>query len=120
MIRGVSVTVLRPVAGGRDRLGNETSGEPIRETVDNVLIAPGGESGTTSDMEAQRTDGDTLSLQVHFPKTYTQSLRGCTLELPGRWAEFNPYRVEGNPMPYIDANTPTSWHMPVRAVSARG
>ena len=120
MIRGVSITVLRPTCGGRDRFGDAAEGVPKPETVDDVLIAPGGEAGSTEDLEAARTDGDSLSLQVHFPKGYTAELRGCELMLPEPWARFNPYRVVGQPMPYIDANTPTRWNRPVKAVSARG
>lgn len=120
MIRGVSVRVLHPTCGGRDRFGDMAEGVPKPETVDDVLIAPGGEAGTTDDLEAARRDGDMLSLQLHFPKSYSGDLRGCDLELPHPWDGFNPYRVVGDPTPYIDANTPTRWHMPVKAVSARG
>ena len=44
MIRGVSITVLRPTCGGRDRFGDAAEGVPKPETVDDVLIAPGGEA----------------------------------------------------------------------------
>lgn len=119
MITGISVTIIRPTEGTVDRFGDEVPGE-TRESVNNVLVAPGGDSGSTDDLEAARVDGDVLSLQVHFPKTYTGNLRGCQLELPAPWDAFNPYRIVGNPTPYIDANTPTPWHMPVRVEVARG
>lgn len=120
MIHGVSVTVLRPTCGGRDRFGDMSEGVPKPERVDDVLISPGGDVSSNEDLEAQRTDGDELSLQLHFPKAYKGELRGCELMLPAPWDAFNPYRVVGQPLPYIEANTPTRWDRPVRAVSARG
>ena len=120
MLHGVTVEVLHPTCGGRDRFGDMTEGVPKTETVADVLIAPGGDVGSTDDLEAMRKDGDEVSLQIHFPKAYKGDLRGCDLNLPAPWDAFNPYRVVGNPQPYIDANTPTRWHMPVKAVSARG
>ena len=120
MIHGVSVNVLRPTCGGTDRFGDMSEGIPKPETVEDVLVAPGGDMGGTDDLEASRADGDVLSLQLHFPKTYEGRLRGCEVELPHPWDGFNPYRIVGDPVPYIDANTPTRWHMPVKAVGARG
>lgn len=114
MITGISVVILRPTEDGTDRLGNPVKGEPERQTVGNVLVSP----GATSDMEAARPDGTVVAYTLHFPKTYTGSLRNCEVELPAPWE--GTYRVIGDPREYIDANTPTNWHMPVEVEDANG
>lgn len=116
MISGTTVTVLRPNFDGTDRFGEPVEVEPTAETVDNVLIAP----GATDDLEASRPDGVRVDLTLHFPKTYNQDLRGCTVMLPAPWANEKGYRVIGEPKPYMDANTPTKWHMPVEVVAVHG
>ena len=110
-MRGIEVTVLRPTRT-TDRLGNEVDGEPEREQVENVLVAP----GPTADMEASRPDGVTVALTLHFPKTYTASLEGCSVELSAPWA--GTYRVIGNPMPYM--RSPGQWNRPVEVEMAHG
>lgn len=114
MIRGVSVDVMRPVAGVRDRFGNATVGSVSTETVSNVLVSP----GSTLDLEASRPEGVEVAYTLHFPRWYVDSLKGCSVELPEPWAGV--YRVIGDPKPYIDANTPTPWHMPVEVERANG
>lgn len=110
-MRGIKVTVLRPTRT-TDRLGNEVDGEPEREQVENVLVAP----GPTADMEASRPDGVTVALTLHFPKTYTASLEGCSVELPEPWE--GTYHVIGNPMPYM--RSPGQWNRPVEVEMAHG
>lgn len=110
-MRGIEVTVLRPTRT-TDRLGNEVDGEPEREQVENVLVAP----GPTADMEASRPDGVTVALTLHFPKTYTASLEGCSVELPEPWE--GTYHVIGNPMPYM--KSPGQWNRPVEVEMAHG
>lgn len=110
-MRGIEVTVLRPTRT-TDRLGNEVDGEPEREQVENVLVAP----GPTADMEASRPDGVTVALTLHFPKTYTASLEGCSVELPEPWE--GTYHVIGNPMPYM--RSPGQWNRPVEVEMAHG
>lgn len=114
MITGTTVTVLRPTAQRPDRFGNVTYGTPTSETVDNVLIAP----GATSDLEAGRPEGVQVAYTLHFPKTYSASLEGCSVVLPAPWS--GTYRVIGDPSPYMDENTPTPWHMPVEVEAAHG
>lgn len=114
MISGTEVAVLRPGAPTVDRFGNEVPGEPTRETVGDVLVVP----GATEDMEASRPEGVTVAFTLHFPKGYEKSLEGCSVELPAPWA--GAYRVVGDPRPYMDANTPTRWHMPVEVEAAHG
>lgn len=114
MISGVAVTVLRPVSAGTDRLGNALHGVPASETVYPVLVVP----GATSDLEASRPEGVQVAYTLHFPKGYDASLEGCSIVLPAPWA--GTYRVIGDPRPYMDANTPTRWHMPVEVEAAHG
>lgn len=114
MLSGLTATVLRPVEGESDRLGNPTVSQWEPEAVDGVLVAP----GATSDMEAARPEGATVALTLHFPRTFSGSLRGCRVELPAPYA--GTYRVIGDPRPYIDANCPTTWHMPVEVEAADG
>lgn len=113
-MRGVSVTVVRPELVDIDRFGNAVIRSTGTETVDDVIIAP----GATADMEASRPEGVTVAFTLHFPKGYSESLEGCEVILPAPWA--GTYRVIGNPRPYMDANTPTRWHMPVEVEAAHG
>ena len=114
MIRGVEVTVLRPGEPELDRFGNMIPGALSEETVGNVLVAP----GASADLEASRPEGASVAFTLHFPKTYASSLEGCSIALPVPWS--GTYRVIGDPRPYIDANTPTGWHMPVEVEAAHG
>ena len=114
MISGTTVTVLRPTITGTDRFNAPTYGTPTEETVANVLVAP----GATADLEASRPEGVTVAYTLHFPKTYTASLEGCSVVLPAPWT--GTYRVIGDPRPYMDANTPTPWHLPVEVEAAHG
>lgn len=117
MISGATVTVITPGEPTVDRLGNRVPGEPTTATVDDVLIT----APTTDDMEAARAEGVTLAYTLHFPKGFTASLRGCTVVLPEPWDnDGRGYRVKGDPRPYMDANTPTRWHMPVNLEAADG
>lgn len=114
LISGVDVGVSSPVNGEPDRLGNPTViyGTPV--TVENVLVAP----STTNDMEAARPEGVTVAYTLHFPKTFTESLEGCLVTLPAPWG--GTYRVVGDPMPYIDVDTPTPWDRQVDVEAAHG
>lgn len=113
MIKGVSVTVRTPTSESVDRFGNAVY-TFTESTVDNVLVSP----GATSDLEASRPEGVTVAYSLHFPKSFTSSLEGCEITLPDPWA--GTYRVIGAPSSYIDANTPTPWHMPVEVEFAHG
>lgn len=113
MISGVTVTVNKPTVQSVDRLNNPVySFEQV--SVANVLVSP----GATDDLEAARPEGVSVAYTLHFPKTYTGDLEGCTVELPAPWS--CTCKVIGKPTPYIDANTPTPWHMPVEVEYAHG
>ena len=112
-MKGVSVTVRSLVQTGVDRFNNPVV-MPIEQTVDNVLIAP----GATQDLEASRPEGVSVAYTLHFPKTFSGSLEGCKITLPEPFSGV--YSVIGNPMQYMDENTPTRWHMPVEIEVAHG
>lgn len=91
-MRGVSVDVRSPVAGkAKDALGNavETWGEPV--TVDDVLVAAG---AAVDSLESNRPQGIVVSYTLTFPKSFTASLRGCQVRVPG---DANWYDVVGDP-----------------------
>lgn len=116
MIRGRMVTVLTPNQTGVDRLKNPVYGEPIPTTVDNVLIVP----GATTDLEETRPDGVTVALTLHFPKTYSGDLRGCSVVLDGEYA--GTYHVIGEAHPYPKENCPDKnpWYMAVEVEACHG
>lgn len=113
MIKGVTVTVKSPIDGQPDRFGNVTRTYSSSD-VANVLVSP----GSTVELEASRPEGVTVSYTLHFPKSFNGSLEGCIVTLPAPWA--GDYRVIGDPRSYIDANTPTQWHIPVEVEAAHG
>lgn len=114
MIRGRTVYVLVPNQTGLDRFNEPIYGEPERVTVDNVLI----EAGDTAGLGATREDGASIDLTLHFPKTFTGNLRGCSVELPAPWP--STVKVDGDPQPFQDENCPTPWNRPVGAVVVHG
>lgn len=97
----------------RDGFGNdaESYAEPV--PVD-VLVQP----GSCKDLDATRPEGVRVALTLHFPKTWTESLRRAKVELGGRYE--GEYRVVGDPRPYMDANCPTPWNMPVEVEAVDG
>ncbi|BBH49873.1 hypothetical protein Pcatena_04600 [Parolsenella catena] len=103
------VTVVRPTVE-RDDLGEPTLGEPTREAV-RCVVCP----GTTSDMDAPRPEGVTVAYTLHFPKTYSGSLRGCSVEVRGE-----TYDVVGDPRRTTDAATPGPWNLAVEVTRADG
>lgn len=113
MLSTATVTVETPVADGTDRFGNAVH-QTVANAVEGVLVAP----GATADLEAGRPDGVTVAYTLHFPRSYTEPLEGCTVVLPEPWA--GRYRVIGDPRPYMDANCPTRWNRPVEVEAAHG
>lgn len=104
LISGCAVEVLRRSPDAVDAHGNEVPGELVSEPVANVIP----QHGATSDLDASRPNGVTVSMTFHFPKTYSASLRGCMVRYGGR-----EYPVIGDPQPYLDANCPGEWNRPV-------
>ena len=114
MISGATVTVFLPTSWTVDRYNNKQVDEYAEQRVDNVLIVP----GATADLEAGRPEGVRVAFTLHFPKTFSDSLEGSLVELPAPFG--GRYRVIGNPKPYMDANTPTPWHMPAEVEQVHG
>lgn len=107
-MRGRTVTVFRPVEVGRDAF-NAVVVDWVPEAVSNVLFAP----MSTADLGEERPNGDRSVLRLHFPSTYTASLRGCRVEWQGR-----AWEVVGNPLPIPDS--PLPWDREVEAVALDG
>lgn len=108
---GETVTVIERTQSGVDDFR-----EPIfteqRIDVANVLVAP----KTTQDLTGSlRAAGDSLRIELHFPKTFTGSLAGVLVEVRGI-----RYRVDGDPIPYTAENTPLAWWLPVEAERVDG
>lgn len=104
-----AVTVVRPTVT-RDDLGEIAEGEPVREDV-HCVVCP----GATSDMDATRPEGVTVSYTLHFPKTYTGDLRGCSVEVRGE-----RYDVVGDPQRTTGAATPGPFDMAAEVTRADG
>lgn len=113
-IRGERVTVSTPSVAGEDAYG-----QPVKEWADeevaDVLVCEPSTSDLGSGLQSDlgRPEGDSVSLTLHFPKTYTASLRGCRVTLRGR-----TYEVLGDPVALTGANVPGAWDRaaPVRLV----
>nr|DAY22981.1 MAG TPA: head closure knob [Caudoviricetes sp.] len=105
MIQGERVTLFVPMKGAEDSYGVQRVDWRAQSAIENVLVAPAG----TADLEpGMRPEGDSVSLTLHFPKTYTGSLRSCRLAVRGVM-----YEVVGDPQPYTDQNVPGAWNRPV-------
>ena len=115
MLRGVSVTVVRRTLAGRDGQGRPAY-EEVRQVVDDVLTSPASSSGeSTQDSAPERRGGSLTRRRFDFPKTFSGSLAGCSIEYGGR-----SWRVVGDPEPYLDHLTPGPFNRPVEAVDEGG
>lgn len=110
-MRGETVLVKTFEATGKDPFGGATVSESVFE-VENVLFSPG---ATTDVFESNRPDGTRVLFTLHFPKTFSGSLEGAQVYVDGDW-----YDVIGDPKPYMEANTPGDWWMPVEVGIVNG
>lgn len=110
LIQGETVTVIRREFE-RDELGEPSSERVTRETVGNVVVAP----GSTSDLDASRPEGVTVSFTLCFPKSYGGDLRGCSVEVRG-----TEYSVAGDPQRYTSENTPGDWNLTAEVTRTDG
>lgn len=110
MLRGEAVTVLRPAKTGTDAF-NAPVNAWAAERVENVLVAP----ASTSDLGTDRPEGDRTEIELHFPRAYASSLRGCKVQWRG-----HDWLVQGDPQPYAAALTPGDWDRAARAVRVDG
>lgn len=111
-MRGETVVVRRPTAGGVDPFGSP-SVVWVEEVVEDVLVAPGPRNDADG---AIRPDGKIIAWTLHFPKTFNESLKGCEVRVRGEV----PRPVVGDPKPYTLKNTPTRWWMPVELEGVDG
>ncbi len=111
MIKGETISVLRPSTNSQDPFGAPVV-EYSEESVDNVVIHPADPSDYT---DTNRPEGAIIQWVLHFPKTYTESLRECKVVVRG-----GTYDIEGDPMPFMDVNTPTPWNRRAYALRTEG
>ncbi len=104
-----TVTVIS-TAAVLDDLGEVVSEEQTETSVA-VLVQP----GATADLDATRPQGVTVAYTLHFPKTWTAPLRGCSCLVRGELFE-----VIGDPKPYTAANTPGDWNRAVEVTRTDG
>ena len=114
MISGETVNVMLRVRDARDSFGNDVEEWADPEDVSGVLVVPGG----CEELAPTRPEGVRVALTLHFPKTWAKRMRGAKVALTGRWA--GTYRVIGDPVPYMDANCPSPWDMPVEVEAVDG
>ncbi|MGP5219497.1 hypothetical protein [Arthrobacter rhombi] len=93
--------------------GNTPEYGEVETTVENVLVAPGARDDVS---DAARQDGTTVVFNLHFPKTFSGSLRNASIKVRGG----EPLAVVGDPRPYTDANTPGDWNLPVEVERVDG
>lgn len=110
MISSEQVVVIRPMEAGRDPM-NEPVYEWQEEAPVSVVVAP----GATADLDANRPEGVSVAMTLHFQKSYAESLRGCKVRVRGI-----EYSVVGDPQPYTDANTPGLYNRPVEVEASDG
>lgn len=104
MIQGERVTLFVPVRGPDDSYGVPSVEWRAQSAIENVLVAP---SGTVDLEPGMHPDGDSVMLTLHFPKTFTGSLRSARVAVRGVM-----YEVVGDPQPYTDQNIPGPWNRP--------
>lgn len=93
-----------------DDLGEVTS-TTTEEVECEAVVAP----CSTSDLDATRPNGYTVSYTLHLPKTWGRDLRGAAVRLRGE-----TFRVIGEPMPYTASNVPGDYCLPVEVGRADG
>lgn len=111
VIKGETIDVFVPSSQVQDAFG-----APIKTytkvSVDNVVRHPAEAEDYT---DTNRPEGTVIGWVLHFPKTYTASLRECKVEVEGQM-----YDIEGDPQAYMLVNTPTPWNRKAYAVRTEG
>ena len=111
-MKGEAVIVERRVKTGVDGLNNPIYEVASMVEVANVLVCPGSTSDVIGSM---RPDGAEVTYTLHFPKTFSGSLRGCRISVRGEW-----FSVIGDPQPYTTENTPGLYNRPVEVEAVYG
>lgn len=110
-MKTIDVVVLRPEMIGIDDF-NAKVYEWIEEPDEIEIIAT---PGASTELDSSRPDGVVVSWTLHFPKTYTSSLKGCRVRVYGI-----EYKVVGDPQPYMPENTPGVFNRPVEVEAIYG
>lgn len=111
LFHGEAVTVRRPAVSA--------DGDGFRrvewadEAVAGVLLAP---ASTQSADATGEPDRAVATVEAHFPKVYTASLRGCRVAL----ADGSEWAVQGDPRAYAGALTPGPWDREVTLSRVEG
>ncbi|MCD8211913.1 MAG: hypothetical protein LUC17_02680 [Oscillospiraceae bacterium] len=107
MIQGETATLYRKVSTGTDEMG-EPIVEWAAEELDNVLFSQAYENENYI-IDGTRPDGTIDTATLHVPKTFTDSLKNCEIEVQGaRWT------VIGDGKGYMPENTPGPWNRPIK------
>ena len=111
MIKGETIDVYVPSYNTQDAFGapNRTY---TKVSVDNVVRHP---AEAQDYIDSNRPEGTIVGWVLHFPKTYTDSLRECRVMVEGQL-----YDIEGDPQAYMTVNTPTPWNRRAVAVRTEG
>jgi hypothetical protein len=112
-MRGETVKVVRYTPTGE----NDPGGSPVTnvdiESVDNVLVSPGGMSNATDSL---RPEGVTVAFICLFPRSYAyRSLRGARVRI-----DSHDYKVIGDPRPLDGGMKPTAWNLKVEVTDSEG
>lgn len=84
----------------------------VTESIDvEVLVCP----ASTQDLAGERINGTEVVYTLHFPKTWSESLRGAFV-----WVRGEKYAVKGDPQPYTQENNPLPWNLSVEVVRVDG
>lgn len=99
----------------RERVGTDPLGAPVwaesETVVHDCLVAP----GATDSLDESRPEGATVAYTVHWPKTFSGSLKGLSVLIDGE-----RFDVLGDPRPYMAANCPTRWWIKSEVGHVRG
>ena len=84
-----------------DDLGEVTDERETVQTL-NALVCPVG----SSDLSADRPNGDRVDYRIHFKSDFDANLKGAFIEVRGERC-----RVLGDPKRLTDENTPTGFNL---------
>lgn len=84
-----------------DELGEVTDERETVQALD-ALVCP----ASSSDLSADRPNGDRIDYRVHFKRNFDANLKGALIEVRGKRC-----RVLGDPKRLTDENTPTGFNL---------
>lgn len=93
-----------------DDLGEVIEQRETTQTVD-ALVCP----VSTSNLAADRPNGDKVDFRIHFKREFNACLRGAFIEVRGLRC-----RVLGDPQRLTDENTPTDFNLSAEVEVCRG